>query len=326
MITKVTSIQELNDWLKNNEELRCEFERDDYNFYIIRIPQNDYVDYLYAAMISETGTKPSKNTKFEYIGFFSKRDKVLYDIQYPLNTLYYINNFPMPKRWDEIKKEVSEAVREKIVELIGNDRNKLNIQGITDPKILQYLAYARAGYAAKKAREKFFVNDRSFRPDNLQNIPSYEDESLLLSYIAFPADFLETEAKEYIKNNQESVLYAFMFMDLVKKEYVSIEQNPDSDAHLVKKMIHAMKNTPAKMVNVTIRNGEKEEEFKFAAELFKNDYQEIGYPMWSLSNKDMERFKNLFPEKRYYLPIKNIMQITYKKKVLYKGKPDAKAL
>lgn len=320
-IEKVTSIQEFISWLERAEETQVELKIKGYHHYIIRVPKTEKVDYLYSTAIFGTGMNTYKNSKFEYIGLYSRKDKKLYDIQYPLRCIYHDDNILMPNNWIEIADKATIAVKNKIAELVENNPNKLTVRELTSSKLLQDLQYLRSSKAYEIAR-RMILNDE---PDDRKlEIRDYlireNDEEKILLYMTYPQDFVAVEANEYIESHQEHILLSFMMRDLVTEHYEAIMHDPESNVHYIKRIIDAVKSIPAKTVNVVVQNGDREEAFKLEADLFCRDCYHDCYSIWGLSKSDKKRFDNMFPDALYGLHVRNIARITYKNKVLYEAK------
>lgn len=320
-IEKVTSIQEFILWLERAEEAQVELKIKGYHHLIFRVPKTEKVDYLYSTTIYGTNIDTYRDSKFEYIGLYSRNDKTLYDIRYPLRPIYNDNNIPQPDNWDEIANKSTMAVENMIAELVENNPEKLTVQEITSSKLLEDLQYLRLSKAHEIAR-KMILNDE---PDNRKleimdyRISKGDDEKILL-YLTYPQYFTTIEANEYIESHQEHILLSFMMRDLVTEHYEAILKDPESIEHYIKRIIDAVKNTQAKTVNVVAQNGDREEVFKLDADLFCRDCYHDSYSTWGLSKSDTKRFDNMFPDALHGLHVRNIARITYKNKVLYEAK------
>lgn len=320
-IEKVTSIQEFISWLERAEETQVELKIKGYHHFIFRVPKTEKVDYLYGTAIYGTNIDTYRDSKFEYIGLYSRNDKMLYDIQYPFRCIYHDDNIPMPSNWVEIADKATMAVKNKIAELVENNPDKLTVREITSSKLLQDLQYFRSSKAYEIAR-RMILNDE---PDDrkleiMDYLISKSDEGKILLYLTYPQDFTIIEANEYIESHQEHILLSFKMRDLVTEHYEAIMQDPESIEHYIKRIIDAVKSTPAKTVNVVAQNGDREEAFKLEADLFCRDCNHDSYPIWGLSKSDKKRFCNMFPDASYGLHVRNIARITYKNKILYEAK------
>ena len=185
--------------------------------------------------------------------------------------------------------------------------------------LLKSLIYAKDRETENTAREAFL----SDKPVGVYKCKQYtvdlDDENVILSYVVSTEAFVEQEARKYIENNQEQILYEFLLQDLIKEEYDAILNNPSNSAHTVKQIIHAVSSSGAKTVNVTIRRGDAEGTFKFGADLLARDCGSSGYNTWSLTKSERERFEELFGTHKSYFQPQEIVRITYGRRVLFES-------
>ena len=82
-------------------------------------------------------------------------------------------------------------------------------------------------------------------------------EAAFLAWLQNPEGFIETEAEQYIKINQEKFLLQFLKNDALLAEYQALIQDPNNPLHRVKAISEAIKTSGAKTVTVTVQKMER---------------------------------------------------------------------
>lgn len=319
MVAKLNNIEEFMDWLEKGSGTQCKLPVRNWTYHIIRVYKNEHIDYLFVQEVYGKDDEITKNYKLEYAGFFCKTSGKLCAADYHLQDMIENSGCPVLPDWGVLAKEMCNSVREKVEELIDGDRNNLKISSISNDDLLKSLIYAKDRETENTAREAFL----SDKPVGVYKCKQYtvdlDDENVILSYVVSTEAFVEQEARKYIENNQEQILYEFLLQDLIKEEYDAILNNPSNSAHTVKQIIHAVSSSGAKTVNVTIRRGDAEGTFKFGADLLARDCGSSGYNTWSLTKSERERFEELFGTHKSYFQPQEIVRITYGRRVLFES-------
>lgn len=73
-----------------------------------------------------------------------------------------------------------------------------------------------------------------------------------MAWLQDPEGFIETEAEQYIKINQEKFLLQFLKDDALLAEYQALMQDTENPIHRMKAITEALKASGAKTVTVTV--------------------------------------------------------------------------
>lgn len=304
-------------WLVSGDAGPCCFQDKGYNYILIRVEKNADFEYLFCQrQYNKEGLV--RNSTFKYAGIYCRKDGLLYDAEYDLTSMEE-NPEPLNARSAEaLRDQLKAAVRGKVEAAIGNDRKNLQITELTDGRLLNQLEYTLK-YSAAEAARKHYLDTVDFELPvfSCRYDPDQWKEDSLLSYIADPEGYAGQQAESYIAENQESMLYDFLYNDAVLKEYQAILADTENPVHLIKKIAAAMATTSAKTVNVTIRKNETEFTFKTEAFSLRGDCGSH-YNSWSIVAADRRKFEQLFGRSADYTP-GEILRITYARNVLYEA-------
>jgi len=282
---------------------------------IIRVCKNESFDYLYAQRrYQEAGIE--RRNDFDYAGLYCKQDGRLYDDRFGLQAL----TDDVIQSTEELREQLKQAVRRTVERQISNDRRNLQISELSTERERKELAYYQKYSAVGEAR-KIYLDD-TFDDGNCTSFccgytPDRWTEDSLLGYILNPARYAETEAETYMGSHQEEMLIHFLCMDAVAAAYAAILENPLAPIHKVKRIMAAVKASPAKMVTVTICKDGIEFTFKTEAHEFRRDYTGV-YSRWNIAAPDRREFERLFGRTADYGP-DDILRITYARAVLYQA-------
>lgn len=304
-------------WLDSGDVFPCCFQEKGYCYTLIRVEKNADFEYLFCQrQYSKEGL--TRDSTFKYAGIYCRKDGLLYDAGYDLTSMEE-NSEPLQSRSIEaLREKLKAAVREKVEAAIGNDRSNLQVAEITDSGLLSRLEYIH-NYDAKDTARRRYLDTVDFEPPvfSCHYDPDHWKEDSLLSYIADPEGYARKQAEDYMAENQENMLFDFLYNDAVLKEYRAILADTGNPVHLIKKISAAMAATSAKTVNVTIRKNEKEFTFKTEAFSLRGDCGSH-YNSWSIVAADRRKFEELFGRSADYTP-EEILRITYARNVLYEA-------
>ena len=217
-----------------------------------------------------------------------------------------------------MREDLQRNVRQLVEAAVANDRRNLQITELSDPELLRKLKNEQDYYAKSKARERF-LDAAEFEPPSFRCF--YEagnwTEDSLLSYILDPQGYAAKEAAAYMEENQEEMLFDFLYNDVELAEYQALLEDTENPVHTVKKIMAAMNNSSAKTVNVTINKDGEEFTFKTEAQELRRDCSDH-YHVWNMVAADRQKFKERFGKNTEYYP-KEIVRITYARAVLYEA-------
>lgn len=304
-------------WLASGDMGQCCFQEKGYGYIVIRVEKTPDFEYLFSQRrYDKEGMK--RDSTFKYVGIYCRKDGLLYDAEYDLTSLED-DPEPLQKRSAEaLREQLKVAVREKVEAAIGNDKGNLQITELTDSGLLSQLTYARQ-HGAKEAARRQYLDTEDFDPPAFacNYDPDRWKEDSLLAYILDPEGYTEQQAKEYIEENQETMLHNFLYNEAVMQEYRAILEDKENPVHTVKKIMDAMRTTSAKTVNVTVLKEGVEFTFKTEATALRGDCTSY-YHTWNIVAADRKKFEQTFGRNADYRPAE-ILRITYARNVLYEA-------
>ena len=310
----------LTDWLSGMGPYA--YKAKEYNYTLIRVRKNADFDYLYTQQ-HYRGTGIERRDKFEYAGIYCKRDGLVYDGSFTIDSLFDDPESRTMHRAENLHKQLEFAVRKTVEAAIGNDRNNLRIAELSDKYEIDKLERYRSYEAASKARKAYLHSDDDNGGGILEVVfrcdycPEQWTEDSLLAYILDPNSYVRAEAAKYIDSHQEHMLSDFLANDLLLSAYSEIVDTPSNPVHLVKRIMRAVSATSAKTITITIRKAGIEFSFKTEAREFHSDCTS-SYSNWNIIAADRREFERLFGRSSNYRP-EDILRIEYARSVLYEN-------
>lgn len=304
-------------WLASGDAGPCCFQDKGYAYILIRVEKNADFEYLFCQrQYNKEGLV--RDSTFKYAGIYCRKDGLIYDAEHDLTSLEENPELLQKRSAEELREQLKVAVREKVEAAIGNDRRNLQIAELTDSRLLNQLEYTNK-YSAKEAARRHYLDTVDFEPPvfSCHYDPDRWKEDSLLACIADPEGYARQQAEGFIADNQENMLYDFLYNDAVLKEYRAILADTGNPVHIIKKIKAAMETTSAKTVNVTIRKEGTEFTFKTEASSLRGDCGSH-YNSWSIVAADRRKFEQLFGRSADYTP-EEILCITYARNVLYEA-------
>ena len=303
-------------WLSLPQAGPFTFQEGSYHCTLFRAAKNPGFDYLYCQRHYHCGGI-QRGDNFEYAGIYCKGDGLVYDGQYEIRALGETPDSMTSLGADELLKRLGAEVRGAVEAAIGNDPKNLRVQLLTTQRDLDNMQYFLEHSAAAKARELFLRGAEGWDSYRCQYIPPHWTEDTLLDYITDPAGYAACEAQAYVNGNQDAILVAFLENSAVAKEYAALTGNPRHPAHRLKRIMEAMRTTPAKTVRVTICKDDVDFSFKTEADEFRRD---CGSHYWThnIAAADRREFERLFGRHADYGP-EDILRIEYGHAVLYEA-------
>ena len=214
--------------------------------------------------------------------------------------------------------EICAKINQRVEEIIANDRSNLPTQIVSSGQAKRDLQYYQDYGAKETVICQIFANqapDGQFHSDYILNeLP----EAAFMAWLQDPEGFIETEAEQYIKINQEKFLLQFLKDDALLAEYQALMQDTENPIHRMKAITEALKASGAKTVTVTVEKDGKELTFKTAANSLTGHRNY--YSTYDIPAQDRREFERLFGRSANY-SAEDIIRITYGKKTLYEAPP-----
>lgn len=282
---------------------------------VTRLEKNSSIDYLYMAGVTRDGGVSWDNS-LQFCGVFDRQRQALYLTKDALSCIT-AGAAPLASEAEpSIRGKLQSEINQRVEDTIANDRNNLAVRELTgwcaSRDLDEYLEYG----AQREALERFF-NDRE--PDGQFHggyILDELTEDAFLSWLRDPEGFIQTEAEQYIKNNQEQFLLEFLKSDALQKEYQDVMRDTGSLIHRKKAISDAVTASGAKTVTVTVQTGEGELAFKTSASSLTG--LNAGYSRHDIAAPDRREFARLFGEYGDYGP-EDVVKITYGRNTIYEA-------
>ena len=180
-----------------------------------RLEKGPSADYLYRISPAQDNTI-SWDSSLLFCGVYDTEHRTLYLTKDSLN-IFTAGKFPLvTETGPSMAGEISGRINRRVEEAIANDRNNLPVQEVTGWQASRDLEYYRDHGVKESAVQQIFSSrepDGQFHSDyKLSELP----ETAFIAYITDPELFVQTEAEQHIKNNQEKFLLQFLKNDECK--------------------------------------------------------------------------------------------------------------
>lgn len=278
-----------------------------------RLEKGPSADYLYRISPAQDNTI-SWDSSLLFCGVYDTEHRTLYLTKDSLN-IFTAGKFPLvTETGPSMADEINSAVNRHVEGIIANDRNNLPVQEVTGWQASRDLEYYRDHGVKESAVRQIFSNrepDGQFHSDyKLSELP----ETAFIAYITDPELFVQTEAEQHIKNNQEKFLLQFLKNDALLAEYQALMQDAGNPIYRMKAITDAVKGCGAKTVTVTVQKDGQELTFKAAAGSLtghRNYYSTSDIPA-----SDRKEFERLFGRYADY-NAEDVVKITYGRNTIY---------
>ena len=284
---------------------------------LIKLEKSPSVLYLYRTpTVQDRGI--SWNNSMLFCGVYNKQNQALYLTKDALSIFtdgqIRLVTTVEPSMTDEICSRINQRVEE----TIANDRNNLSVREVIGWQAVRKLKEYLEDGARRESLDLFFSNsgpDGQFHSGyTLDNLP----EAAFMAWLQDPEGFIQTEADQHIKVNQEKFLLQFLKNDALAAEYQVIVQDPDNPLHRVKAISEAIKTSGAKTVTVTVQKDGGELSFRTGTTPLRGRYN--SYNTSHIAAFDRQEFERLFGRHASYTA-EDIIRITYGKRTLYEAPP-----
>lgn len=285
---------------------------------IMRVCKNEDIDFLFV-QCNYRDIGISSREEFRYGGTYCRKDNLLYCVTFDSRLVKALDIEDTTERSIKVLSERKRrAVCKRVREIIEGDRKNLFVSELTNTILISNLDYIQSYGAYNEARRRYLSDEGDVPPFECEYHAVAPEETVdLLPYILNPVGTVEAEAALYLRDHQEELLFSFLRNDAVSKEYQAILSSAEDPVHTVKKIMGAMKTSPAKTVNVTIFKDGVEFTFKTDAGWFRRDCQRT-YSTWDITAPDRRKFEEIFGRNSDYGPM-DILRITYGRKTLYEA-------
>ncbi len=311
------SEQEFKEWLDSPTMEPLVIRKEYDSAVYMKAPKGEDFFYLYRQSFYR-GEGISQNKNFEYAGFYSKKHGLVYDSCWGLTKEY-------PTLMSEVgiskmKEIVTEEVRAYVEGQLGNDKNNLEIERLSQDGQRKLDEY-KSSWIKRDAESSFLKGKGSqdVRYECPYSLVEWWDDGLL-DYITAPEDFIRQQGEKFLKENQDDILLQFKVNELIKAELENLEGIADSPLHRLRNINQALKETEAKTLQITVEKGGQEFSFKY--EKIHLNRQDVygGYWGFHMAKQERDQFERLFGKGTDFSP-EDIVDISYRGKSLYSAEP-----
>ncbi len=302
---------DLQRWLDMRTTPTAVLQGEKVNTMLLRLEKKPSVDYLYMTAMEQDHTI-SWNNGLTFCGVYDRERRTLYLTE---DSLYSLMNGE-PETVSAMTETISSRINRRVEDIIANDRSNLPVCEITGGQALRSLRYYQEYGAKEEAIRLLFDGqkpDGQFHSDyGLDELP----EAAFMAYLQDPEGFVQTEAEQHIKNNQEKFLLQFLENDALLEAYQSLTQDTGNPIHRMKAITDAIRSSGAKTVTVTVQKDGQELTFKATAGSLtghKNYYDTYDIPA-----SDRREFERLFGRYSDY-KAEDITRITYGRNTIYEA-------
>ena len=303
------------DWLKSDDcspyITPCAYGR----ALVTRVPVTGRIDYLFSQTLYSMDKEIPKMEPMAYSGIWDKETNLLYSPN--LDVKSAVPDSLLGPTKEELQKTLESNVRALVESLVADDQGNIGTTELTSCK--RDLDYEEK-YGARNRARSWFLQHYPEKPDGhykcFYTPDDWHDETLL-AYITDPGAYVENEAKKYIQEKGERILFQFLGNKLLLEEYDKlISPEPDPGLLAIRHIILAMDTIPdAKAVNLTITKDGKLFKCKYEADTLKRT--DGSYWTYGIQPADNRRkYKELFGEYTDILS-EDIQLITYARKTIY---------
>ena len=307
---------ELKEWLNNPSSTKLITKGRIDSTVLIKIPLNDDFDFIYHQHHFNSDDLEI-NQQLEFEGIYCQRDGCIYNPGYRLRSCCDSTSI-IKEHSDksDVKKTLSELVSSRVDEIIGNDRSNLTVKEIKSDEYRRNIEYHQQ-YGAERDARRMFLKEKGIPEVKFHctyEIDRLSDESYL-KFIADRNSVVEEMANDVIQNHQEAMLALFIRNDYLQNELDKITEDPSNILHKIRAIIGAVKDSGAKMVNVTINKNGEDFTFKYEADKLTFDPGNH-YSSWWIKASDRQEFESKFGRHEDFYP-EEITQITYSRNVIF---------
>ncbi|NBI65952.1 hypothetical protein D1646_03825 [Pseudoflavonifractor sp. 60] len=302
-------------WLTWGQEPMTFYNSEKADMVLLRMEKDPSVDYLYRIAVGQDSTI-SWNSSPTFCGVYDVDCQTLYLTGDALHS-FMSGKIPfIAETGPSMRETISGRINQRVEEIIADDRNNLTVREISGWQALKSLQYYQEYGAEEEAIRQLFDGekpDSRFHSDyTLNELP----EAAFIAYIQDPEGFVQTEAEQYIRINQEKFLLQFLENDALLAEYQALTQDADNPIHKMRAITEAVKASGAKTVTVTVRKGERELTFKTAASALKG--RKNYYSTYDIPASDRREFERVFGRHSDY-KAEDITRITYGRTIIYEA-------
>lgn len=316
--------KELKLWLREDSSDLLHVEIDDkakYNF--VRLKKNETLDLIYCQELPVKFLfKSERKEVFHYVGIYSKQEDTICDGR-TLSDIFtkYLIDTSIHSAQDLLN-ELTKKVSSYVVNLLESP-DEYPQKNLTDDYFIRKMESYRANALEREARNAY-VTDR-YPSFDIPYEPDYWTDDTLFAYLMDEDAYVQAEVDHLLEEAGEKILLSFLIRKAVEERVEEIENDPQHEVHIAKEISEAVgyqiEKSNVKNVNVTILdNNGTPFTVKMKADAFLTDHPD-GFSTRDISDlNDQHKYCNHMGASFNVVFVKDIIEISYRKKVLYKKK------
>ncbi len=259
--------QELREWLKDDTQCKLESRFADRELLYVKVPAEKGFAYLYAQGAFQKNIELQKYPPLQCMGIYSPKEECVYATGEFLGEEY--PELVAPKTMKEIETEMVMTVRCLIDNTLNSNGYRLSVTELPEQESTWLKTYNDCilPHRIKKAI------CTGIKSEDIRHESEYEtlEESAkqVMGYIDNPMHFVQNAAKEYIKNNQVSILLKFKETALLKDGIAEIEEEMPEKARRMQEVYRAMEKLGRKTARVTLEKDGRRISFDYKFSKFQ---------------------------------------------------------
>ena len=301
---------ELKNWLEDETLRPLTRAVNGSNKVYIKIPKRENFFYLFFQRFNKS-LEAESGHGFAYAALYNKQDGLVYNAG-----LDFRETFPEAATGPtvfQLSKTVNESICTRLEDLVAKNLTDLLAQRLSERNLSQLEDYKKYQLEAD-IRTHFFQGLTSSEVEyQIGYDPTWTAEELL-DYLEDADGYIDRKVETLRSASQEYFLLELQKTNLIKSGLEKLEKEADSPLHRQRKILYALRNSPAKTVKVTIHKNGIEFTFRTTAtEVSRGTYSKFSMPI-----KELYQFETLFGSSASYAAA-DIVNITYMGKSLYRA-------
>ncbi len=294
--------KEFFDFLKSSETQK-NFKRENYNYYMVKIPYNEKIVLLYGDNLYRG--EITFDSKLEYEGFYDKEKNELYDINYDMYNILGLEwrlNSPYLSM-NNLMNEINQKLNNVITDYVKTNKKEF---------------YEAAKDYVSDIKEKDIYNN-FINNINLFDYESHyeiDNKKVILDYFVKGEELLYAISSEYIEKNKEKIGEILKDNDVRNKLLSDINNNLEHKIHKRKDIVSVLKDSEYKRVNTFIFKDGKYMNFKIDTSALEHSWNSSYISQYSMDYKDREKFEQIFGSREDF-NLDDIYKIEFRNKPIY---------
>jgi len=299
----------------------------------VKIHKEKYND-RFSVIYSKKDLKGLNQEEYKISGYYDIIDKILYNSSYDISDVISKDNSISLDNFDNVFNKMCKEIDEYISDFVL--LNSEEYRKLGQEKYANLSRWTKEE-ALKNVEMKFIENPNpnlklsiAGSSYKIRYRDEYYNKNVINEYLNNPKEVIEKYATEFIEKDKEELGSNLLIYDYQLSHLDKIKENKNNEFEHVynnKKIIDSIKDIEAKSVIITINYNGKEIAFKYDYNKFNSELKSAKYKGYEYGSnyEKVRKFlkENDVRDERGYFEdnflFKNIMSITYGKKILYEN-------